>query len=68
MGPIRRPPALIGFFRCAPVPTGADGMVSARGRARPRIGPDVAAIMLTNPNTCGLFEARQVSAIAEGDA
>ncbi len=29
-----------------------------------KIGPDVAAIMLTNPNTCGLFE-RDVKAIAD---
>ena len=29
-----------------------------------RLSPDVAAIMLTNPNTCGLFE-RDVVAIAE---
>ena len=34
----------------------------ARGRVdlaafRQRLGPDVAAIMLTNPNTCGLFES-----------
>ena len=28
------------------------------------LGPDVAAIMLTNPNTCGLFE-REISEIAE---
>ena len=34
---------------------------NARGRVdlaalRARLGPDVAALMLTNPNTCGLFE------------
>jgi len=29
-----------------------------------KLGPDVAAIMLTNPNTCGLFED-EISAIAE---
>ena len=32
-----------------------DGTVSADA-AREKLGPDVAAIMLTNPNTCGLFE------------
>ena len=25
-------------------------------RSKAKLGPDVAAIMLTNPNTCGLFE------------
>ena len=29
---------------------------SARRRCAALLGPDVAAIMLTNPNTCGLFE------------
>ncbi|MEQ9814137.1 MAG: aminomethyl-transferring glycine dehydrogenase subunit GcvPB [Azospirillaceae bacterium] len=29
-----------------------------------KLGPDVAAIMLTNPNTCGLFE-RDVKAVAD---
>ncbi len=37
------------------VPAKADGTVSADA-VRAAIGPDVAAIMLTNPNTCGLFE------------
>ena len=32
-----------------------------------QLGPDVAAIMLTNPNTCGLFE-RDIVAIADGGA
>ena len=32
-----------------------DGTVSAEA-VRARLGPDVAAMMLTNPNTCGLFE------------
>ena len=31
---------------------------------RARLGPDVAALMLTNPNTCGLFE-RDMIAIAD---
>lgn len=41
----------------------------ARGRVDPatlaeRLGPDVAAVMLTNPNTCGLFEThiREIAA------
>jgi glycine cleavage system P protein (glycine dehydrogenase) subunit 2 len=31
---------------------------------RAKLGPDVAALMLTNPNTCGLFE-REIREIAE---
>jgi glycine dehydrogenase subunit 2 len=40
-----------------------DGTVDARA-VRAALGPDVAAIMLTNPNTCGLFE-KDIVAIAE---
>jgi glycine dehydrogenase subunit 2 len=54
--------ALIGFSVRA-VPAGADGVVSAQS-VRAALGPDVAAIMLTNPNTCGLFE-RDIVAIAD---
>jgi glycine dehydrogenase subunit 2 len=54
--------ALIGFS-VRSVPTGADGTVSAEA-VRGALGPDVAAIMLTNPNTCGLFE-REIVAIAK---
>jgi len=54
--------ALIGFSVRA-VPAGADGVVSASS-VRAALGPDVAAIMLTNPNTCGLFE-RDIVAIAD---
>jgi glycine dehydrogenase subunit 2 len=46
--------ALIGFT-VRPVPARADGTVDPQ-EVRRRLGPDVAAIMLTNPNTCGLFE------------
>ncbi len=46
--------ALIGFS-VKPVPAREDGSVDPE-EVRKRIGPDVAAIMLTNPNTCGLFE------------
>ncbi|MDB5648591.1 MAG: hypothetical protein JWL62_111 [Hyphomicrobiales bacterium] len=46
--------ASIGFIVKA-VPAGADGNVHPDA-VRALIGPDVAAIMLTNPNTCGLFE------------
>ena len=46
--------ALLGFTVSA-VEARADGTVSAEA-VRARLGPDVAAMMLTNPNTCGLFE------------
>ena len=37
------------------IPAREDGTVSADA-VKAALGPDVAAIMLTNPNTCGLFE------------
>ena len=46
--------ALLGFTVRA-VPAREDGTVSAEA-VREKLGPDVAAMMLTNPNTCGLFE------------
>ncbi|WP_406856606.1 aminomethyl-transferring glycine dehydrogenase subunit GcvPB [Alsobacter sp. KACC 23698] len=46
--------ALIGFA-VKPVPVRPDGTVDPE-TVRALVGPDVAAIMLTNPNTCGLFE------------
>jgi glycine dehydrogenase subunit 2 len=39
----------------AAVPTNKRGRVDLAALRR-RLGPDVAALMLTNPNTCGLFE------------
>ena len=54
--------ALIGFS-VRPVPAGEDGNVSVEA-VRSALSPDVAAIMLTNPNTCGLFE-REIVGIAE---
>ncbi|HZV22044.1 MAG TPA: aminomethyl-transferring glycine dehydrogenase subunit GcvPB, partial [Hyphomicrobiales bacterium] len=47
--------ALLGY-RIMPVEARADGTVSVDA-VRAKLGPDVAAMMLTNPNTCGLFEA-----------
>jgi glycine dehydrogenase subunit 2 len=41
------------------IPARADGTVAAEA-VRAALGPDVAAIMLTNPNTCGLFEPEVV--------
>jgi glycine dehydrogenase subunit 2 len=54
--------ALIGFS-VRPVPASDDGNVGVDA-VREALAPDVAAIMLTNPNTCGLFE-RQIVGIAE---
>ncbi len=54
--------ALLGY-RIVAVPSRKDGTVDAE-EVRKRLGPEVAALMLTNPNTCGLFE-RDVIAIAE---
>jgi glycine dehydrogenase subunit 2 len=41
------------------IPAREDGTVAADA-VRAALGPDVAAIMLTNPNTCGLFEPEVV--------
>jgi glycine dehydrogenase subunit 2 len=54
--------ALLGY-RVVEVPARPDGTVDP-GEVRARLNPDVAAIMLTNPNTAGLFE-RDVVAIAD---
>ncbi len=58
-------PATAAFmgYRVKPIPAMADGTVSAEA-VRAALGPDVAAIMLTNPNTCGLFE-REIVEIAK---
>jgi glycine dehydrogenase subunit 2 len=53
--------ALLGF-EVRTVVGGEDGIVDSDAIAE-TLGPDVAAIMLTNPNTCGLFE-REVVEIA----
>ena len=54
--------ALIGFGVRA-VPARSDGTVSVEA-VKEALGPDVAAIMLTNPNTCGLFEPEIVEIAA----
>ncbi len=46
-----------------PVPSDARGRIDV-GAMEGKLGPDVAAIMLTNPNTCGLFE-NQILKVAE---
>ena len=50
-------PATAAFagFTVDEVPAKPDGRVDAEA-LKAKLGPDVAAIMLTNPNTCGLFE------------
>jgi glycine dehydrogenase subunit 2 len=50
-------------YRVETVPARADGTVDPE-EVKKHLSKDVAAIMLTNPNTCGLFE-RDVVAIAE---
>ena len=45
------------------IPATADGRVDLAA-LKAKLGPDVAGLMLTNPNTCGLFE-REILAIAE---
>jgi glycine dehydrogenase subunit 2 len=52
-------PATAAFagFTVQEVPAKDDGHVDADA-LEAMLGPDVAAVMLTNPNTCGLFEKR----------
>jgi glycine dehydrogenase subunit 2 len=50
-------------FTVDEVPGLPDGRVDVAA-LKAKLGPDVAAIMLTNPNTCGLFE-RDVKEIAD---
>ncbi len=54
--------ALLGFT-VKPVPVREDGTVDP-AVVKTLVGPETAAIMLTNPNTCGLFE-KDIVAIAE---
>jgi glycine dehydrogenase subunit 2 len=51
--------AALAGFTVDEVPAKDDGRVDADA-LKAKLGPDVAAIMLTNPNTCGLFEGRIV--------
>ncbi|MBJ6988267.1 aminomethyl-transferring glycine dehydrogenase subunit GcvPB [Devosia sp. MC521] len=54
-------PATAAFlgYTVKPVPAKADGTVDVEA-VKTAIAPDVAAIMLTNPNTCGLFEPQVI--------
>lgn len=45
------------------IPATEDGRVDLEA-LKARLGPDVAGVMITNPNTCGLFE-RDMKAIAD---
>jgi glycine dehydrogenase subunit 2 len=50
-------PATAAFagYRVESIPANAAGRVDLDA-LKSRLGPDVAAVMITNPNTCGLFE------------
>lgn len=50
-------PATAAFagYRVENIPANAAGRVDLEA-LKTRLGPDVAAVMITNPNTCGLFE------------
>jgi glycine dehydrogenase subunit 2 len=50
-------------FKVDAIPADGSGRVDLSA-LKDKLGPDVAAIMVTNPNTCGLFE-RDIMAIAE---
>ncbi len=58
-------PATAAFagYRVESIPAGADGRVDLAVLTA-RLGPDVAGVMITNPNTCGLFE-RDMKAISD---
>src|SRR3546814_773622 len=58
-------PATAAFagFTVEDIPATAAGRVDLAA-LKARLGPDVAAVMITNPNTCGLFE-RDMKAISD---
>ena len=58
-------PATAAFagFTVEDIPATAEGRVDTEA-LKARLGPDVAGVMITNPNTCGLFE-RDLKAIAD---
>ena len=55
--------AVAAGFKVDEVPGTADGRVDLEA-FKAKLGPDVAGVMLTNPNTCGLFE-RDVKQLAD---
>jgi glycine dehydrogenase subunit 2 len=58
-------PATAAFagYRVEDIPATIEGRVDLDA-LKARLGPDVAAVMITNPNTCGLFE-RDMKAISD---
>lgn len=58
-------PATAAFagYQTEDIPADKDGRVDLAA-LKARLGPDVAAVMITNPNTCGLFE-RDMKAISD---
>ena len=58
-------PATAAFagYRVEDIPATAEGRVDLEA-LKARLGPDVAGVMITNPNTCGLFE-RDMKAISD---
>jgi glycine dehydrogenase subunit 2 len=55
-------PATAAFagYRVENIPANAVGRVDLEA-LKARLGPDVAAVMITNPNTCGLFEPEMIA-------
>ena len=55
-------PATAAFagYRVESIPANGRGRVDL-GALQARLGPDVAALMITNPNTCGLFEPDMIA-------
>src|SRR5215208_2816756 len=55
-------PATAAFagYRVENIPANAAGRVDLDA-LKSRLGPDVAAVMITNPNTCGLFEPDMIA-------
>ncbi|QZD87460.1 aminomethyl-transferring glycine dehydrogenase subunit GcvPB [Qipengyuania psychrotolerans] len=58
-------PATAAFagYEVEDIPATSEGRVDLEA-LKARLGPDVAAVMITNPNTCGLFE-RDMKAISD---
>ncbi len=58
-------PATAAFagYRVENIPATTEGRVDLKA-LKARLGPDVAGVMITNPNTCGLFE-RDMKAISD---
>ncbi len=54
-------PATAAFagYRVENIPANSQGRVDLDA-LKARLGPDVAAVMITNPNTCGLFEPEMI--------